>query len=112
MTDTQNQVDRRAKPSFAVAWTGRLAPAFAGSLMERLLTNDSATSIGSWFGITAADVRSAFLFAAIVALTEPRQTFRLIGVMIYKIRVFCHDVCGYLKDGMNKPIGDEDEKNT
>jgi hypothetical protein len=110
MTYTSN-IDRRAKPSLAVTWTGRLAPAFAGSLMERFLTNDSATSIGSWFGITAADVRSAFLFAAIVALTEPRQTFRLIGVMIYKIRVFCHDALGYIKDGLNKPIGKENEKN-
>lgn len=109
MTDTSNTLDRRAKPNIAVVWTGRLAPAFAGSLVERFLTNDSATSIGSVFGLSAADVRSALVFAAIVALTEPRQTFRLFGDIIYKMRVFCHDVSGYLRDGINKPIEGENE---
>jgi hypothetical protein len=108
MTD-QTNIDRRAKPNFAVVWTGRLAPALAGAFMERFLTNDAATAIGSISGVGAADVRTAFLFAAILLLTEPRQTFRLLGGMIYKIRVFCHDVCGYLKDGMNKPIEGDKE---
>jgi hypothetical protein len=112
MTD-QTNIDRRAKPKFALVWSVRAATAFAGTLVERFLTNDTAAAMGSMLDMTAADIRSYALFFAILFLTEPIQTIKSIGKMlssvIYKIRVLCHDLCGYIKDGMNKPIEGDKE---
>lgn len=109
MTDTANIQDRRARPSWMVVWTGRVAPAVAGVISERIFTNESVSGFAYSLGISDQDARSALIFAVVIALTSPSTYVDLLCTAIVALREFFCRARTKLGIACNEPIEGDNE---
>lgn len=91
--------------------TARLAPAAAGVFVERIFSNDLVSAMSDLLVLTIQDVRSAILFLAIMAFTDPMFYVRALKTCIIAVRTFWASAKQQITEAFNKPINNDGEEN-